>query len=72
MVYTIRSRVGNEVATLRSWNGEITATRSPSGHWTWCKGRKVETVLRFALDHYMSWEVSTDETTWDKVEENAA
>ena len=71
MVYTIHSRVGNEVARLRSWDGKITDTRSPSGHWTWCVGRPTESVLRFALEHYMSWEVTTDETTWDKETEQA-
>ncbi|HEX6826970.1 MAG TPA: hypothetical protein VF077_11700 [Nitrospiraceae bacterium] len=61
MVYIIRSRKGNHVATLKSWNGVVTLTQSPSGHWTWCVGRQIESVLAWCANHFLRWEVTYDE-----------
>lgn len=58
MIYTIRSRTGVLVAVLRSWDGEITHSHSATGHWTWCVGRKIESVLSWAKQHYFKWEVN--------------
>jgi len=70
MIYVIRSGQSTAVALLRTWDGRVTQSESVSGHWTWCVGRKVDSVLQWARDHDLIWHAEANESTWeDKLRE---